>query len=648
MTTGNIYSQVYDPALGKYKEIWTGFQPIKVIRRYGDIFSSKLLPYSGLSIGTLDSERILMYPIDIGSLNFNSGYGVTVGYSNQIYNIAPTGGLNIEAAPISLGESNLISGVESVIIGNGNVKYNSWYSYSLGKANTEQDTAQIYVIGRDNGFSGALEIRALGTNNFFMKSPTLPSSGIDVYNLTVIGDNNLFASGVRHVNLLGNNNSLTKQSNYLGIFGNQNTTSNTSGAYNLILGQSNSIESGDNIYVLGFSNVSRKCYDSYTLGRDNVFDSGDANLVLGRFNQSTNASGNNLIGNTNVFNGDNNNVFGNTNNISLDSVSNIIFGNTNEFSGSNNHLIFGLRNSDQSSSALTVVGTDNTTSSNSSSCIIGQNNEYISNNNSYVFGNQNSAENSNGSFVFGSANSVSGFQNYIIGNNNTVRSGDFNSILIGISSTFTGDYKVASVNIVSVDSSIEVNTSDIKLVSPNRPKINGENIIIQSEFDTISNSIKQNSSVGLFNSNVFQDPNYTKLADRIILPSFNYNSGASTNITSPQQELTGTSSLSLNNFNIFSTTSYTGPRFNVIFGNHTNSQFSPAWLVVDRSTSGVYYKNDIIPFNATPQSGWTATGFAVGTGTTANIQINLKMGTRTGFLSSSSSSFGTFYIPIVY
>lgn len=648
MTTGNIYSQVYDPALGKYKEIWTGFQPIKVIRRYGDIFSSKLLPYSGLSIGTLDTERILMYPIDIGSLNFNSGYGVTVGYSNQIYNIAPTGGLNLEGAPISLGESNLISGVESVIIGNGNVKFNSWYSYSLGKANTEQDTAQIYVIGRDNGFSGAVDIRALGVSNFFIKSHALPKSGIDIYNLSVIGDYNFFASGVRYVNLVGNNNSLTNQSNYLGIFGNQNTTSKVSGSNSLILGQLNTIQTGNDIYILGSDNINRKSYDSYILGKANTLDSGDSNLLFGRFNQSANASGNNLIGNLNVLDGDSNNVYGNTNNISSDSVSNIIFGNANTFSGSNYDLIFGLRNSDRASSALVVVGTDNITNSNSSSCIIGQSNEYRSNNNSYVFGNQNYAQNSNGSFVFGSENSVSGFQNYVIGNNNTVRSGDFNSILIGVSNAFTGDYRTASVTIASVDTSIEVSPSEIKLVSENRPKINGENIIIQSEFNTISNSIRQNSSVGLFNSNVFQDPNYAKLADRIILPSFNYNSGASTNVTSPQQELTGTSSLFLNNFNIFSTTSYASPRFNVIYGNHTSSKFSPAWLVVDGSTSGVYYKNDITPFNVTPQSGWIATGFANATGNTADIQINLKMGTRTGFLSSSSLSFGTFYIPIVY
>jgi hypothetical protein len=659
MTTGNIYSQVYNSQSGRFEELPTGIIPIRVISTTGNFFGgSKLLAYNGISLSTFNTERILMYPIDIGSLNYNSGDGITVGYSNQIYNISPTGELGSESSPISLGENNLISGVESLIIGNRNIKFNSWYSYSLGKNNIEQDTAQIYIIGRDNGLSGALEVRAFGVGNSFLKSNTLQSSGIDVYNLAVIGDNNFFASGARYINLLGNNNSLINQSNYIGVFGNQNTASNTSGSYSLILGQSNTIESGDNIYILGFANTNRKSYDSYILGRGNILDSGDVNLVFGRFNQSVNASGNNLIGNSNTFDGDSNNVFGNTNNISLDSVSNIIFGNTNLFSGSNSNSIFGSRNSDKTSSSLSVIGSDNLTTSNANSYIIGQNNEYITNSNSYVIGNQNYAQNSNGSFVFGSANSVSGFQNYVIGNNNIIRSGDFNSILIGIShQPATGDfnYKVASVNIASVNNTIEVSPSDIKLTSANRPQINGENIIIQSEFDTISNALVQGP---VFSTNTFQDPNYDKLADRIIFPYFVYDSGASIDNVSIEQEFTGNSFLFLDNFNIFSTTSYASPDFNVIYGNHTNTGLlgalsTPSWIVTDNSTSGIYYINTGTSFNITPQSGWAITGFEDGngviyTGKTANLQVNLKMGTRSGLMSTSSSSFGTLYVPFFY
>ena len=655
MTTGNIYSQVFNSQSGRFEELPTGIIPIQVINRSGDIFSSKLLPYRGLSISTLDTQRIIMYPIDVGSLNYNSGDGITIGFSNQIYNISPTGLINTEAASISLGENNLISGVESVALGNRNGKYNSWYSFSLGNGNIEQDTAQIYAIGRDNAFSGAIEAKTLGFGNIFIKSNTLPSSGIDVYNLTVLGDLNTFISGVRYVNLLGNNNSLSTQSNYLGIVGNQNTTSNTSGDYNLILGQSNSIVSGDDIYVLGFGNVNRQSYDSYVLGKGNVLDSGNVNLVFGRFNQSIDGSGNNLIGNLNTFNGDSSNVYGNANNISSDSLSNIIFGNTNVLSGGNSNSIFGLRNSDEASSASVVIGNDNLTTSNTTSYVIGQNNQYINNNNSYVLGNQNYAENSNNSFVVGSANSVSGFQNYVIGNNNIIRSGDYNSILIGIShQPATGDfnYKVASVNIASVNNRIEVTPSDIELTSTNRPKINGENIIIQSEFDTISGAFVQNGPT--FTTNIFQDPYYDKLADRIFASSFNYNSGVEIGLTSTSEQFNATPSLFLDNFNIFSLTSYTGVNsgFNIIYGNHTNAQFNPAWLVVDNLTSGVYYKNDVTPFNVTPQTGWYATGFNVTgdlySGTSNDFGVNLVMGTRSGYMSVSTTSFGTMYLPFFY
>lgn len=658
MTTGNIYSQVFNSQSGRFEELPTGIIPIQVISTSGNIFSSKLLPYRGISIPTFNTERILMYPIDIGSLNYNSGDGITLGYSNFIYNISPTGELGTAPGSVCLGEGNLTSGAESVTIGNKNTKYNSWYSYSFGHNNIEKDTAQISIIGRDNAFSGALHARVLGAGNFFIKSHALPSSGIDVYFLNVLGNSNILASGARYINLLGNNNSLTNQSNNLAVFGNQNITSNISGDYNLILGQSNIATTANDIYVLGFNNTNRQSYDSYVLGKGNTLDSGNINSVFGRFNQSATASGNNLIGNFNILNGDLNNIYGNGNDVSLDALNNIIFGNNNNFTGSNSNSIFGSLNSDQASNASLSIGNNNLTISNANSYIIGENNQYTGNTNSYVLGNQNYAGNSNGSFVVGNSNSVSGFQNYVIGNNNIIRSGDFNSILIGIShQPATGDfnYKVASVNIASVNNTIEVSPSDIKLTSANRPQINGENIIIQSEFDTISNALVQGP---IFSTNTFQDPNYDKLADRIIFPYFVYDSGASLDSVSISQELTGTSFLFLNNFNIFSATSYVGPDFNVIFGAHTNTALSgalstPSWIVTDNSTSGIYYINTGTLLNTTPQSGWTITGFEDGngviyTGKTANLQVNLKIGTRSGFLSSSSSSFGTFYIPILY
>ena len=297
------------------------------------------------------------------------------------------------------------------------------------------------------------------------------------------------------------------------------------------------------------------------------------------------------------------------------------------------------------------LGNENKATFNESSFVFGSTNTLLDNNSSYVFGRDNYLENTSTSYIFGDTNSSFGNQNYIIGNNNEVRSGDYNSIFIGINYTPTGNNKVGTISLASVDSKIEINSSEIRLDSPNRPKINGENIIIQSEFDTISDSLKQNGPT--FATNTFQDPYYDKFADKIFLSSFTYDSGASTSLTSYGQQFSATSTLFLNKFNIFSTTSYTGASgFNVIYGNHTNSQFSPAWLVVDNSTSGVYYKNDITPFNLTPQSGWYATGFMddglLYTGTSNNFGINLVMGSRQAYVSVSTASFGTMYIPAFY
>ena len=297
------------------------------------------------------------------------------------------------------------------------------------------------------------------------------------------------------------------------------------------------------------------------------------------------------------------------------------------------------------------LGNNNKATFNDSSFVLGSTNTLLDNNSSYVFGGNNYLEGSNTSYIFGDTNSILGDQNYIIGNNNEIRTGDYNSIFIGINYTPTGNNKVATISLATVDSKIEITPSDIRLDSINRPKINGENIIIQSEFDTISDSLKQNGPT--FTTNTFQDPYYDKLADKVFLSSFTYDSGASTSLTSYAQEFSSTSSLFLNNFNIFSTTSYTGVSgFNVIFGNHTSSQFYPAWLVVDRSTSGVYYKNDITPFNITPQSGWYATGFKQNgllyTGTSNDFGVNLVMGSRSGYMSVSTASFGTMYVPFFY
>jgi hypothetical protein len=681
-TTGNLYLQVYNAPSNKYIEIPsnvgtisflttpTGFTSYATTRNFSGFYFSRPVKIN---------KAIEMLPINIGANNTtgNVTYSINIGAGN---NDIFTRSSYINAQAVSATNLGILNG-----------SIDSTYSTNLGSCNSFENAQSSLNLGLDNSISGSFKGLNLGFSNSITTGDynlifgfnNSINSGL---NILLIGTDNTQLAVIENSNILGNFNT-AQNVNFLNSLGFSNIFSNLDNSFNL--GNSNKYYDSNNITMLNNSNTISGSSSEIILGNSNTLINSSADLIIGSNNITNFTTGNNINGsNNNLINGNSNNIYASQNSIS-NSNSNYIFGLSNAASGLSNSIVLGLYNSlDQSIinqlyrieltgitgkaagqtpfTGITgyrmvkyigvpgsggnnnfIAGQFNSTSLNYNSYIIGENNQVLNNANSYIFGTNNYLEENNSSFAFGANNSISGFQNYVIGNNNSVRSGDYNSILIGISHQFTGADKIASVNIASVNNRIEVSPSDIKLTSTNRPKINGENIIIQSEFDTISNSIKQNSS-GLFYTDVFQDPNYDKLADRIILPSFNYNSGASTNITSPQQELTSTSSLSLNNFNIFSTTSYTGPRFNVIFGNHTNSQFSPAWLVVDRSTSGVYYKNDITPFNATPQTGWIATGFAGGIGNTANIQINLKMGTRTGFLSSSSSSFGTFYIPIVY
>ena len=524
MTTGNLYTQVFDPNLSKYQELQSDILPVQIISQSG---TSKLPRTTGLFIDSLNVNQISMYPINIGSINYSSGDGVNLGFSNLIYNISPTGTLGTLHSPINLGENNLISGVECINLGYSNIKYGSWYSYSIGDKNTEIDTAQVHIIGRNNAASGLLYTKILGTSNLFQKSNNIPSTGIDLHHLMILGDNNFLRSGVRYVKILGNNNYLKSQANYITVIGDFNNIAKLSGDYNFILGRSNTIVSGRNIYTLGSSNQTFSSYDSYILGKSNALYSGNDNFIFGQFNQSIDGSGNNLIGNSNTFNGDRTNIYGNENDTSSDSFSNIILGNKNILSGNNNNVIIGLTNSDKKSNGSLVIGNNNSTSGNNNSYIIGQNNQYINNNNSYIFGNQNYAGTSDGSFVLGNSNSISGFQNYVVGNNNIIRSGDYNSILLGIShrpSTGDFNYKVASVNLASVDNLLQVTPTDIKLVSTNRPTINDENIIIKSDLNsylTPSNGLMNSGNViNNTGNNIFNDKSYSGYPNQIEIRTF--------------------------------------------------------------------------------------------------------------------------------
>jgi len=561
-----------------------------------------------------DSSNIFGFNNKIDSAQLS----ISIGDSNQTTN----GTYN----NLNLGFSNLISGLNNP---------KSQDTYNIGWGNKSVNTTGVKVFGEANSIKSVTDAVVLGENIFLEKSS--------------------------QINAIGKNLSINEAFHDI-VIGTYNTLDYT--YKNTLLGVDSEIFDSSKVYLIGENNLSTGDDRNYILGRDNESTLNKESHIIGDDNLISNSTNLNFFGNFSEIKGlTDSTSIGEVNNLN-NSFAITVIGKGNDVSGLLNGIIVGESNGQGylntganllpttglAGKNLYIFGRSNYGKNNENLFTFGESNIGLDSYNSYIIGNENIASKAFNSYVFGQSNSISGSQNYVIGNNNEVRSGDYNSIFIGINYTPTGANKTATISLAAADSKIEINPSEIRLDSVTRPKINGENIIIQSEFDTMADSLKQNGPT--FSTNTFQDSYYDKLSNKVFLPSFNYKTGASNTLTSAAGEASGVSSLFLNKFNIFGPTSYTGVSgFNIIYGNHTSPKFSPAWLVVDNSTSGVYYKNDITPFNRTPQSGWYATGFRDGsrlyTGTSNNFGVNLRIATS-GYMSVSTSSFGTIYIPFFY
>jgi hypothetical protein len=630
----------------------------------------------------------------------NSANQICIGHTNT----SNSGALNLV-----FGKNNLLDGTGNHIFGEGNI-VNGSYGKVNGKNNTIYSSSQQDIVFGDlNNLDGTTNNSIIGSNNSSNGSLYIPYiSGIFItgsYGETKLDRINLTGANATGffkyiANTVGNN--LYTGFTFNGLY---TTTDFITYSKNLGMGLTNSIYGrinydSQNLYgngnawilTLDLSNDVGGTYPAYSSYNLTAW-SGLGNILGTTYRFTPNPTGR-LSGyiNDNVngfYNRENNRfatTFNNTkghtitydigtgwslyyNNVRTGNLSTIVERIYSGIDGANFTGWSGLKSYNSGSLKIATgitylntfnpiggnsnfyVGNNNITTLNSFSYSFGDGNTLYNNVNSYAIGRSNILEDSISCYAFGELNTVSGFQNCVIGNNNEIRSGDYNSIFIGINYTPTGDDKVATISLATVNNKIEISPSEIRLDSANRPKINGENIIIQSEFDTISNALVPNGSASA--TNTFQDPYYDKLADRISISGFTYDSGAYTSLVSNSQEFGGTSTLFLNNFNIYSTTSYTGSNgFNIIYGNHTRSQFSPAWIVVDSNTSGIYYKNDITPYNRTPQTGWYVTGFNDGTslytGISTNFGADLVMGTRQGYISVSNISLGTVYLPYFY
>lgn len=553
--TGNIYLQVFNRASGRFIELPANVAVLN--------FTTTPTGYRSFAETANFSGFSFSRPIKInGSLEMAP---INIGASNT------TGSGSNFSANIGILNSNLITNLELATggyLGNYNFGYansslNSINSYNFGYFNTSANNQRSIIVGASNIGSGELGSINIGNGN----SVNLADQ------ILMFGQSNSINSGVSIV-FVGSQNTISKIQNDFSI-GNINVFLNSSNLENF--GSNNYISGSSNLINFGDFNQHRNSLENTNFGNENIYTStsGTLNVGIGNSNQLSNGNiifgnsntvrgtGTNIFGEINSILGNSHSIYGSLNNTELNNSFATIFGNNNDFSGTNSSTVYGSNNTLNSEILNTLyrieltgitgagptlftgvtgyrvlgnyagipgsggnnnffVGNNNQTSLNNFVYTFGDSNQILNNLNSYIIGEDNYAERSDSSYIFGQNNSVSGFQNYIIGNNNIVRSGDYNSILIGISHEFTGDFKVASINIASVDSKIEVSPSEVRITAPNRAKFNNQDIIVNSDLTNYLSSSNGLSNSGIFTSYTINDPSYTNLAAQIELQSFAY------------------------------------------------------------------------------------------------------------------------------
>jgi hypothetical protein len=554
--TGNVYLQVYNKSAGKFIEIPENVAAIAFIAETG---VSGVFPLSGFSFSNSIRIRneIRNMPINLGLGNVTgSQLGGGVGFNNRD----------------DISDIELITGgyVGNYNFGYANFSTNSVNNYALGGFNYNAYNVRCFTLGGANVSSGQFNSLNVGFSNSLNSGERLSVLGqyntLDSgLNLILVGSENTI-SQIQDYLILGSNNQILKSSNHK-ILGNTNYLSgDISGADSSdsisSFGDFNTFKNSNFALNFGNNNIYESSYENINIGNDNTNFHDEQNVIFGSLNDSR-GTGNYIFGENNAINGFLNNIYGDNNSTNSNDVNAAIFGNNNNLSGTNSSSIFGSNNTlDQeiinilyqveltgiTGAGPTLftgvtgyvmlggyknipgsggnnnffIGNNNQTSLNQFSYILGDGNQILNNTSSYVFGSSNYLEKNTNSYAFGANNSVSGFQNYVIGNNNVIRSGDYNSILIGISHEFTGDFKIASINIASVDSSIEVAPNEVKINSPSRMKFNNEHVVVASDINEFLDSSNGLSNSGSFASFIINDPNYTTLADQIELQSFAY------------------------------------------------------------------------------------------------------------------------------
>jgi len=485
ITTGELYFQAFDFGENKFKELSTlspGSSGIYLAYNYGDIYStipSEKTYYSGLYIPYFKSEKIYTYPVMIGQLVRSVGPGVNIGEWNLTdspYTMRKTG----DSGEIIVGEKNyLISGVDNVILGHRNSAWKSKGIFINGTSNLVENSRYMIVNGATNSISGLFLVNLLGKNNALYASNDIEGltlgqaglfSGQTSIKVTLVGDYNFIESGVYRVDSFGDQNYFAKVRNILN-FGHYNHAYDTSGDFNLMVGQRNDLTHTLDGSLIGTENSLYSAQGDFVVGRSNGIDISYYNSIFGSNNSLYSGQRNLVVGNLNTANSSYENIFGSNNKIDTNSFGNSIYGSQNNLSGVKGNFILGSSNSlDKSvlfdigpvslyegkfynaqitfpfSSPVFRWGTYATgfdTGSANANYIIGQSNGLFLNNNSYIFGGNNQLVDNTDIYTIGKSNTiVNNTNSYVFGYNNKI-TGSKDSIFVGFNfgsgnSTITG------------------------------------------------------------------------------------------------------------------------------------------------------------------------------------------------------------------
>jgi hypothetical protein len=640
-TTGyyRVESGLEDDGVTPWSFVLHDTEVFSGIKTLGDFSIGKSLVQNTLNIGNKNVVSTNNFGHIIGHNNIlsqgnNSSYAL--GERNKIINSNDS---------FVFGIYNSTSGSpDSISIGNSNtINSSQWNSLALGYSNiisgkSAGNVRDVYMIGWSNSAYQSTGVKIFGDTN----------TSINVDDASILGENNDISNS-SDIQVFGNNLDVfdSAKISIVGIDNNVSKSQNSS-----FVGEENDLVGATGIHGIGENNLFENTSYTYFVGKHNEITNCVEGNILGQDNLNSNSIYTTIVGNSNEINdadysrffGDHNKLFGGMRDFTL-------IGSTNQGTGdSTDHTTF-------------LIGDGNDFTHLSRSHIVGNTNEiyngeYINlfgysnriNNSVYttIIGDSNASINSSYSYVFGRQNNISGDKTLIIGNNNLIRTGDYNSVVVGIGYEPTGSPMVAKVVLASVDSSIEIDPSNISIKSNNIPTVNGQQIVLKNELDSFNGALIKNQLLINDISQPFYDSEYNDLPDLIEMQNFAWTSGNRNGVFA-KGIAKATNLLFLQNFNIFGPTSYvnSGQGFNLIYGTDNKGVNSPQWMIVD-NVSGIYNRNSKYDLFKIPQTGWTVTGFGLSEGT-SNTSVKILMGSRTGLASVFSSIDNkTLYFPYYY